>query len=97
MTKGERTTVKNLKTSCHYNSSKSQSKWTKDTNNIVSATNAGRGDMNFETRTNTMREKNCHKRKKEKIIVVAVVEENGFLTKEEDSAKKRDGEDFKQV
>ena len=29
--------------------------------------------------------------------LVAVVEENGFLTKEEDSAKKRDGEDFKQV
>ena len=53
--------------------------------------------MNFETRTNTMREKNYQKRKKEKIIVVAVVEENGFLTKEEDSAKKRDGEDFKQV
>ena len=69
----------------------------KDTNNFGSASKAGRGDMNFETRTNTTREKNYQKRKKEKIIVVAVVEENGFLTKEEDSAKKRDGEDFKQV
>ena len=70
---------------------------TKDTNNFGSATEAGRGDMNFEKRTNTTRQKNCQKMKKEKMIVVAVVEENGFLTKEEDSAKKRDGEDFKQV
>ena len=57
---------------------------TKDTNNFGSATEAGRGDiyMKFETRTNTTREKNCHKRKKEKMTVVAVVEENRFLTKE---------------